>query len=31
MKRFFTVVYGVLEEIGRARAAQRLSHRSWDY
>lgn len=31
MKRFFTVIYEVLEEIGRARAAHRLSHRGWDY
>jgi hypothetical protein len=31
MKRFFTVIYEVLEEIGRARAAQRLGHRGWDY
>jgi hypothetical protein len=31
MKRFFTVIYEVLEEIGRARAAQRLGRNGWDY
>lgn len=31
MKRFFTVIYEVLEEIGRARAAQRLGRTGWDY
>jgi hypothetical protein len=31
MKRFFTIVYEVLQEIGQARARQRLNYRSWDY
>lgn len=31
MKRFFIMIYEVLEEISRARAAQRLNHRGWDY
>ncbi len=31
MKRIFSFIYEVLHEIGRARAAQRLNHRSWDY
>jgi hypothetical protein len=31
MKRFFTVVYEVLEEIGRARAAQRINQGRWNY
>lgn len=31
MKQFFTAIYDILQEIGRARAAQRLNHRSWDY
>jgi hypothetical protein len=31
MKRFFNVVYEVLEEIGRARAAQRINQSRWDY
>jgi hypothetical protein len=31
MKRWFTVVWEVLYEIGQARARQRLTYRSWDY
>ncbi len=31
MKQFFNMVYSILQEIGRARAAQRLNHRRWDY
>lgn len=31
MKQFLIAIYEVLEEIGRARAAQRLGHRGWDY
>lgn len=31
MKRAFIFVYEVLQEIGRARAAQRINSRSWDY
>jgi hypothetical protein len=31
MKRFITVVYEVLEEIGRARASQRMGRQGWYY
>lgn len=31
MKRAFIFVYEVLQEIGRARAAQRINNRCWDY
>jgi hypothetical protein len=31
MKRIFTFVWEVLEEIGRARAAQRLGRQGWYY
>lgn len=31
MKRVFIFVCQVLEEIGRARARQRMNNRSWDY
>ncbi len=31
MKRMFTAIYEVLEEIGRARATQRLGRSGWYY
>lgn len=31
MKRWFTVIWEVLHEIGQARARQRLNSRGWDY
>lgn len=31
MKQFFTAIYDILQEIGRARAAQRLGRNGWDY
>lgn len=31
MKRIFGIIYEVLYEIRRARAAQRLNRRGWDY
>ena len=29
MKQFFTAIYDILQEIGRARAAQRLNQIGW--
>jgi len=31
MKRFFVIVYEVLEEISRARASQRIGRHGWYY
>lgn len=31
MKRIFTFLWEVLQDIGRYRARQRLNNRSWDY
>lgn len=31
MKQFFILVLDILQEIGRARAAQQLRRSNWDY
>jgi hypothetical protein len=31
MKRMFAIVYEILQEIGQARAAQRINQGRWDY
>lgn len=31
MKRWLTFVWEVLQDIGQARARQRLNYRNWDY